>query len=207
MRSFWKRIKNKPMKTKVGMIGELITHLFLTGDGAPYSSVNRLFNLEEASIKKGFDLVVRDLSSNELHFVEVKSSAVMSKNPTTKLTRLLRTADKDISGKLNAPADNLWDNALAHCSSAMRKTDLRDRIEDILAAFKEDAYEAPSSGTHHVILSAISFNKTAGYCTPQAYETARKAVKAWGSYKSLTYFVAQKKTYEAIIDFIEKEAA
>ena len=90
----------------MGMVGELLTHLFLANSDRGFTSVNRFFNLEERSIKKGFDLVLRRDRDGELMFVEVKSSASGSKFNASKLLSLLKTSDADIGGKLAFVAGN-----------------------------------------------------------------------------------------------------
>ncbi|WP_425081527.1 hypothetical protein [Ruegeria arenilitoris] len=207
MRSLWARVKKKPAKTKIGMVGELLTHLFLAEPGRGFVSVNCMFNLEEASIKKGFDLVLKAEHSTELFLVEVKSSAVQSTKASAKLFKLLKVSDKDIAGKLNNPADNLWSNALSHCSSALRKTDLRDRIEEILGQYRDESLALPTSDTRNVILSGVSFNGAKGFCDPVELCALATSYTKWGNYKSLTLFVLEKDTYEGVLSFIQNEAA
>jgi len=207
MKSLWGRVANKPSKTKIGMAGELITHLFLSRPGAGYVSVNRMFNLEESSIKKGFDLVLTKQEGKELFLVEVKASGILRANSTSKVLRLLKVSNSDMNGKLNNPADNLWNNALSHCSSALKKTDLRDKIEAILEVCRDDALTFPSAKDQNVILAGINFNGDKGFCDLEEIAKSIATYSDWGEYKSLTYFVAQKKTYEAVMSFIESEAA
>ncbi|WP_335640963.1 hypothetical protein [Loktanella salsilacus] len=207
MRSMWRRISTKSEATKIGMIGELLTHLFLVGEDRKFQSVNMLFNLEEASIKKGFDLVVRASANDEIYLVEVKSSAIARINAESKAIAMLNKGDADIFGKLNNPADNLWSNALHHCSSALRKTDLRDKIEEILSHFQDEAFTAPSAAAHNVILAGVGFNAGKAFCEAVKLQTKIDGKANWNQYKSLEFFIAQKETFQATIDFIEKEAA
>ncbi|MCK0120255.1 hypothetical protein MWU61_06870 [Loktanella sp. F6476L] len=207
MQSLWGRVSNKHFKTQIGMAGELITHLFLARPSAGYVSVNRMFNLEESSIKKGFDLVLTKQESGELFLVEVKASGILTSDSKKKVLNLLKVSNNDMNGKLNKPADNLWNNALSHCSSALKKTDLRDKIEAILEVCRDEALTFPSAKDQNVILAGINFNGDKGFCDLEEIAKSIAAYKKWGQYKSLTYFVAQKKTYTAVLTFIESEAA
>jgi hypothetical protein len=205
MKSFWNRISTHSDNTKIGMVGELLTHLFLSDSRLGFSSVNRFFNLEERSIKKGFDLVLSREGDEELAFVEVKSSASKHINSSTQILSLLKTADTDICGKLNNPPENLWDNALNHCRSALRG-DLRDRIEAILEDLRDDALESPSSDGYNVVLSGVSFSGATSFCLLNELSEKVKEFEGWGAYKSINFFATQKPTYQAIIKFIEEEA-
>ncbi len=205
MKSFWSRVSTHSDNTQIGMVGELLTHLFLADHRLGFSSVNRLFNLEERSIKKGFDLVLRREKDDELTFVEVKSSASKPLNSSTQLLALLKTANADICHKLNNPSENLWDNALNHCRSAL-KGDLRDRIEEILEDLRDDALDEPSSSDYNVVLSGVGFSGDTSFCLPSELSEKVESFSKWGAYKHISFFAAQKRTYQAIISFIEEEA-
>ncbi len=206
MNSLKSRIKKKADTTKMGMVGELLTHLFLADQSLGFVSVNRMFNLEESSIKKGFDLVLQHQEQGELHLVEVKSSAIDADNIEGKILNLFKICNSDMDKKLNSPADNLWNNALSHCSSALRKTDLRDTIEDVLEKLRDDALTLPTSESHNVIFSAIGFQDTSNLCCSDKLHEMSQNYDSWGSYKSITFFGLEKRAYEAVLEFIDEEA-
>lgn len=205
MNSLWRRISTAHDNTKTGMVGELITHLFLVNNELGYESVNRFFNLEERSIKKGFDLVLRKVGDDSLSFVEVKSGGGSYVDRALKLTSLLKTANDDIASKLDNPEENLWDNALNHCRTALTG-DLREKIEEMLEQLLDDALKTPKIQDYEVILSGIAFSDESEFCAVDSLKTAIENREGWAEFKSIVFFAAQKKTYHAVVDFIKEEA-
>jgi hypothetical protein len=69
---FLKRYDTKPDTTKIGMAGELIIHSLMPEHHVDLVNTSILFNKEERSIKKGFDLTFTTSSMDELWYGERK---------------------------------------------------------------------------------------------------------------------------------------
>jgi hypothetical protein len=98
---FLKRVQNKSEKIQTGMLGELIVHV-LTGFIYPdHKTIVPYFNLEERSIRKGFDSIIYSPSIG-IWVYEVKSSKSEDSrlNVNSKTKSLIKIAHDDLSGKL-----------------------------------------------------------------------------------------------------------
>ncbi len=112
VREFLERFDKKPDTTKVGMIGELLTHLLAPEVYTDLSTASLFFNKEERSIKKGFDLTFYSDDEAGVWYAEVKSGHVQAGHPAEKVIDLLRTAASDLRDKLTSPTRrSLWDAA------------------------------------------------------------------------------------------------
>ena len=113
-----KRLKSffedKRKNTILGAVAEFFTHLYLKENG--FKQEFLFFNLEENSIKKGFDgFFSKDL---ETYLMESKSGSIESKNISheSKLKSAYSNLEKYVSGKSKKGKNNPWKNAYNHAS-------------------------------------------------------------------------------------------
>jgi len=198
---------NKSEDTRKGMIGELLTHILLLKVFPEYESANPYFNMEEASIKKGFDLIVFDQSCGELKIVEVKSGGAGTYSSDRSNKALVNTAKNDLKGRLNDNKIHIWLNAINGAKLALSAGKIKDQINRILEeCYMEAANNAPDSSSKCVILVSVLYK---GCTDPISIdETNRKAEEIIGEgiFKEITVFSIQKETWEHIVDFLEEEA-
>src|SRR5665648_627876 len=130
LKEFIKRYETKAPETKIGMIGEFITHILVLQFFSEFKTVSPYFNFEERSIKKGFDIVLFSIENNLLWITEVKSRE-LHKDKSSKETNmdLLGTAKRDLKKRLNENETILWENAINAASIALGK---KEEIEKFL---------------------------------------------------------------------------
>ncbi|MFA0998391.1 MULTISPECIES: hypothetical protein [Pseudomonas syringae group] len=134
LRAFWDRYAGKTRKTQVGMLGELLSHVVILELFPSFDVVSPFFNMEEKSIRKGFDLLLYESSSNEVWITEVKSGGMRAgKTPCTATRDLLAKARDDLKGRLAEQEMNHWQNAINAARNAIHaKADFRDCVLEIL---------------------------------------------------------------------------
>lgn len=106
--------EDKRKNTKMGAIAEFFVHLYLQENG--YKQEFLFFNLEEGSIKKGFDGFFSKDSNTFL--LESKSGSIKSKKIShkDKLKSAYSDLEKYVSGKSEKGKNNPWKNAYNHAS-------------------------------------------------------------------------------------------
>ncbi|WP_027469440.1 hypothetical protein [Deefgea rivuli] len=113
-----KRLKDflstKTESTRMGAIAEFFIHLYMRING--YKQEFLFFNLEEGSIKKGFDGYFS--KEDETYIVESKSGLMTTKNikHEAKLKEAFSDIEKYVSGKSDKGSNNPWRNAYNHAS-------------------------------------------------------------------------------------------
>ena len=207
---FLKRIESKCQKTQTGMLGELIVHV-LTGIEHPnYKTIVPYFNLEERSIKKGFDSVIYSPDGG-IWVYEVKSSKHQGSklNIDSKTKALIKDAHDDLSGKLGKQdkTTRIWDNAMNGLQVAWgHRGDEKKTFEKIFLDYQDKAYtEECSPNRYNVILSSVlitaSDTEIGKNCVLEKLREYRDR------YKKLMIFAVHKSVTVDLIDFFKEEAA
>jgi hypothetical protein len=109
-----KFLADKDDNTRMGATAELFAHLYLRTAG--YKQEFLFFNLEEGSIKKGFDGF---FSKNlETYLLESKSGSITTKKIShkDKLKHAYSDLEKYVAGKSEKGKNNPWKNAYNHAS-------------------------------------------------------------------------------------------
>lgn len=198
----------KPEKIRKGMIGELLTHLLLLKTFPDYESANPYFNMEEASIKKGFDLIVFDQACDELKIVEVKSGGAEKQGADSVNKALLNTAKNDLKGRLNDKKVHIWLNAINGAKIALSGGKVKDEINRILEeCYMEAANDAPDSTSKRVILVSVLYKACADPISIEKTHGKAEQIIGEGLFQETTVFSIQKETWEHIVAFLEQEAA
>jgi len=127
--------KNKKKDTKMGAIAEFFVHLYLQSIG--YKQEFLFFNLEEGSIKKGFDGFFSKESNTFL--LESKSGCITSKTMAhkDKLKSAYSDLDKYVAGKSKKGINNPWKNAYNHASHGDVGTEklIKDKLKKLRDMF------------------------------------------------------------------------
>ena len=105
IKHFWnERYSKKPWETRIGMLGELLSHVIILKLFPDFDVVSPFFNMEEKSIRKGFDLLLYETSTNKVWITEVKSGGRgADKTSCSATSAQLRLARDDLKRRLAEP--------------------------------------------------------------------------------------------------------
>jgi len=204
---FLTRYESKSDPQIIGMIGELLSHLLIMNEYPNFQAVSPFFNLEERSIKKGFDLVIYDTSSHDLWISEVKSGECGSKTSNTKNISLLNNAKNDLKIRLNEQNKTIWLNAIHGAQIALISGKVKDKINDILESITDDVIEHNiGSEDKDVILISVLFNSLSDKISIDEIVGKRRKIIKENLFKSIIVCSIQKETYQKIEDYLRAEA-
>ena len=205
--SFLNRYDTKTIDTKKGMIGELLTHVLFIHFFGAYKPVSPNFNLEEGSIKKGFDLVLINKGTNDLWFAEVKSGEVASQTCAQKLGSLLSIAKTGLRENLNDTRETLWMNAINGASVAMASGSLKDKIAELLESYAEGAFSnSNSSEDFNALLVAVCYSGGKQTALIDDFRINHSYHSNTNEFKNLISLSIQKNTFQAVENFLRQEA-
>lgn len=143
-----KRVKKRLLKfilakhenTKMGAIAEFFIHVYL--NDCNYKQEFLFFNLEETSIKKGFDGLYT--KADEMYVLESKSGNEKSENISHlgKIKEAYTDLRKYFDGSSEKGNNNPWRNAYNHASHSdiKAKDSLRKQIKNLANLYDEEIY-------------------------------------------------------------------
>lgn len=197
------RKTNKHLK---GIVGELLAHILIKHNMKNFKIISILFNLEEESFKKSFDIVITDINDNSLWFTEIKSGQVnknkinIQNKSQKKNMELLHKAKKDLNKRFNNIEQKDWWNAKNHAEKII-KDDSNDVLDLIDKLYDGDIKEF----SKNVILVSVVFNDLKNKI--DFYDTMKKTKKILNKkiFDNLIILSIQKSTYKKVITFLESE--
>lgn len=124
-------LESKQEDTQMGAVAEFLVHLYLNHNS--FKQEFLFFNLEENSIKKGFDGIFS--KNSETYLVESKSGSILSKGIShkNKLKTAYSDLEKYVAGESEKGRNNPWKNAFnhaSHCDVATEKG-IRKKIKKL----------------------------------------------------------------------------
>ncbi|GAB2982099.1 hypothetical protein GCM10027049_18210 [Mucilaginibacter puniceus] len=202
--TFLDRYKSKAEETQKGMIGELLAHILINNVLTEFKTLSVLRNKEDRSIKKGFDIIYHQNGTNYLWYSEVKSGG--KEKPTETSTDynsvLLKRADASISVMFDEKRQSLWESALTDVTLIIADKKLRSNLKALL---DNDSPHHKPTAKHNVILVSVLY-----HCPTEPIDVNN--VKAFyddivlaNNYEAALVFSIQKKTFEKIASFLERE--
>ena len=206
--SFLERYNSKVANTKKGMIGEFLSHILITELFDEYDVVSAFFNLEEKSIKKGFDLLLYKTSDNSVWITEVKSGN-LHKNKTCDQTtkELLTTAKMDLTTRLNEQEKMYWYNAVNSVRCSLN--DGKDYKNTLVKILREEGSAATlnqaKSSDNCVVLVANLFAPLSTRITKASAKEFLKKTNAAKLFAKTVVFCIQKGTYSKVVQFLKSE--
>jgi hypothetical protein len=209
LREFLRRYESKSSTTKMGMIGELLTHMLIIMYFPEFSTVSPYFNLEERSIKKGFDVILRSNIHEELWITEVKSGELHSGKTANETNKnLITLAKRDLNRRLNEREATLWFNAINGAKIALESnTDVKAAVVGLLSKIAGDVTEnIARSSDKSVILVASLFASLSDEIQEQEVKNLSKTVNEDKAFKDVIVFSLQKETFHKVADFLREEA-
>ncbi len=208
LNSFFEKFDTKSADTQKGMIGELLAHILFLHYETDFRAASAHFNLEEDSIKKGFDLVLHHGATKEMWFVEVKAGECGEQTSIQKLGSLLSIAKTDLRDNLNSERHTLWQNAINSATVVNDQSDLKDQIVALLESYNEKAVSGASASTdYNAVLVAVCFAGTNNFASADEFELRHTTQKDKGEFRELMSVALQKDTIESVIQFLKDEVA
>lgn len=183
--------------TAMGAITEFFIHLFLSLQD--YQQECLFSNLEENSIKKGFDGIYS--KDEEIWIMESKSGLSTTKGIShhTKLKEAYADLKEKTSGQTS---NNPWKNALHHSIVAGSKKDIVESIQQLLSNTYEKRFNPIEE--HNIIPSAtIIFNNN--LITFDKETIAEEIMEDIHSFKAkqIHFICATKKTLNCFVDYLK----
>lgn len=208
LKEFIKRYEEKKVETKKGMIGEVLIHLMLEYYFDEYKVVSPFFNMEERSIKKGYDVVLTERDKANIWLIEVKSGEMhANKNSNQTMNELLNTAKSDLNKRLNEENVSLWLEAINGAMvSYNSKNNMKDAVIDVLTNFGEEAAEGNNtSKDKNVFLTGVLFSDLNDRVEQDNIINKQKRVEKANIFKYCYILALQKETYDKIYQFMKDE--
>lgn len=208
LKSFIDRYQSKPEETKMGMVAEFLSHIFITELFDEFCIASPFFNLEEKSIRKGFDLLLYKQVDNTVWITEVKSGQLHKYKDHDQTTNdLLSTAKADLNSRLNEQEMTYWMNAINSVRSALSdKSTFKKALEEIL--INEGSAAAEGKATSKDKCVVLVANLYAPLTTKISLETAKvfwEKVNKEQVFSQTVVFCLQKQTYSQLEVFFKAE--
>ena len=208
IKEFLKRYNGKTPEVQEGLIGELLTHLLVRHYFEQYEVVTPFFNMEERSIKKGYDVILTEKEDAKIWIVEVKSGQLhKDKDSNQTMQDLLNTAKNDLKKRLNEGNLSLWQEAINGARLAYNSNrNLKGAVIDLLMRYGEETVDDHStSGNKNVLLSGVLFAELSDKVIEDTPKDKQSGIEKEGIFGN-TYIVSlQKHTYELIYNFLRDE--
>lgn len=206
--AFFEKFDAKSPDTQKGMIGELLTHVLFLHFEEEFCAASPFFNMEEDSIKKGFDLVLHHKGTSEIWFVEVKAGDCGVETSINKLGNLLSLAKNGLKTALNSKRNTLWQNAVNGANLVIQSSGLKSQIEALLESYNEKAVAGESLSTeYNAVLVAVCFSGGQAFATGAEFEGRHTTQRDMCEFHSLISIALQKNTLKGIVDFLRGEVA
>jgi hypothetical protein len=208
LKEFIKRYRNKVLTTQLGMIAELLCHILLFHFNENLKPASPFFNMEEASIKKGFDLIVFDKNDNSIWITEVKSGETGAIKKDQKFRSLIDLAKSDLSQRLSEDNSTIWYSAinnveLAVSSETSEKKILVKFLQDFLLSTET---VSDAAATASVILVPVLFEDTKNAIDFFVLQEKHKKINLSIPFRKCNIFAIQKSTLTKIESFLYEEA-
>lgn len=204
---FIKRYENKTDNTKKGMIGELLAHVLLTDNLSNFKTGSPLFNMEESSIKKGFDIILLNIADKTLYITEIKSGHANSNSSENKNTQLLNTAKSDLNSRLSENNQTIWHNAINGAIVALdSQQNLKNIVTTILESYLSDTQsENSDSNSKNVVLVSVLYNSITDKLILKSIEKFKSNVDGEDIFDQVIIFSIQKETVSKVEEFLRDE--
>ena len=206
LEAFFQKFDTKSTNTQTGMIGELLAHVLFLHFENEFRAASPYFNMEEDSIKKGFDLVLHHEATSEIWFVEVKAGDCGVETSINKLGSLLSLAKNGLKTALGSDRNTLWQNAVNGASLVINDTNLKTQVEALLESYNIKAVDGESTSTdYNVVLVAVSFSGMQAFATGAEFQERHTTQKDMNEFKDLMSVAIQKDTIQSVTDFLRSE--
>ncbi|KTS01274.1 hypothetical protein [Pantoea dispersa] len=207
--AFLERYEKKSANTQKGMIGEFLSHIIINELLDNFETASPFFNLEEKSIKKGFDLLLYSTSDHKVWITEVKSGELHKGKDANETSQvLLNTAYSDLKTRLNENEMNHWANAMNAASIAISQhRNYKDVVLDLLATEGEKTSEKKSTSTDNCVFFISSLFHNIKFKTiEKTVMDFQKSMVAKAEFADVFCLSIQKSTLNKVVDFLIEES-
>jgi len=189
--------------TEMGAIAEFFIHIYLSVND--YKQECLFFNLEENSIKKGFDGYYS--KNNEEWIMESKSGSINTKgiSHTKKVKEAYEDLDKRFKGikKPSETINNPWDNAYNHMKIVDTEQDILDRVSQIADDFELEKFRDVKD-FNIIPCGTIFFNNTWEETNIDNLQKNIESLIPSFNYKKLEIICLTKKSIHLFIKYLEE---
>lgn len=203
-----RRYESKTNDQQIGMIGEFLVHILIREELKNFSIDSPYFNLEEGSVKKGFDIVMDELPNNELWLTEVKSGNIhKSKTATQTIDDLLNTAKRDLNSRLNdttGKSTQLWLNAIHSAKIALDNN--QDKKKAIVSILENSSVLACSSSINVILVGNLFHDLSIDKFDETKIKDKKTAIASESLFNNVFVIATQKSTHDAIYNFLKSES-
>ncbi len=208
LKAFLSRYETKTEKTKTGMIGELLCHITLYHFYTNLKPASPFFNMEEGSIKKGFDLIAIEKGGKGFYFTEVKSGKVGKLDKDKKIHALIDLAKTDLEDRIPNSDSTLWYSAINNVELSLESGKPE---KTILINCLSEFFEAAESGTDktgdaRVILVPVLFESTTNTLDLSTLISKSSNIQSNKTFCDCIVFAIQKSTLEKVEEFLKIES-
>lgn len=209
LREFIARYDSKTDKIKKGLIGELLAHVIILKEMPHMVPASPYFNMEERSMKKGFDLILLEPESDTLWITEFKSGSTNATQlADQKNSSLIESAKADLKERLNENKASLWLNAIASARNAIQMADAKQAVVTILENIGSEVVTTGALSTERdVILSTITYADLGDKISLNTTDNKRQIIDDQDIFKNVVVFSIQKATFTRVAQFLVQEAA
>lgn len=201
---FLTRYDPKRPETKKGMMGEFIAHLIINKVLPNLQKIMILFNKEELSIRKGFDLTYVEVEDGVIWYGEVKSGELGNGDtPNGKNKSLLNESKNGMHQFLTGQRPSLWNSVIIDVGLSIAKNDQR-KVKELLDADIAQI-QAQDAAKKNAILISVLFHDTKNKISAESIREHLAEIAAEGLFESVILFSIQKSTYSRIEDFLRDE--
>ena len=209
LQEFLRRYNEKSESTRKGMIGELILHILLSEYLKDFQINSPFFNMEERSIKKGFDAVLNRKDPLDIWLAEVKSGEPSAgKSSSQTAVTLINRAKNDLDERLNHESLSLWMNAIIGAQNAIENSrDEKSAIISILEDFGDAASvnNVKSSDVNAILVGTV-FSDIKDRIDSHSIKHKYDRILRENLFKDIMLIAIQKETYTAVYEFLESES-
>lgn len=210
VREFMKRFKTKNETTQIGMLGELLCHTLIFHFNSDLTAASPNFNMEEANIKKGFDVLIINKKNHKNWWItEVKAGELGKKSKDEKLGILINLAKNDLANRLSEPNETIWHNAINNVIVALQgKKKALNYIQEQLEEFAvAECGDGEVTAEMQVILCPVLFADSRDPVSLKDVSAKRNLIEDEDIFAEIGIFAVQKTTLLKLQSFLESEAS
>lgn len=201
---FLTRYDPKTPETKKGMMGEFIAHLIINKVLPKLQKITILFNKEELSIRKGFDLTYVEVEGGVIWYGEVKSGELSNGDTVDGKNRsLLNDSKNGMREFLNGQRPNLWNSVIIDVGLSIAQND-RKKVKELLDADVSQLQEDNTVKKNAVLISVL-FHDAQNKVSAESVRDHLAEIAAEEIFENVIMFSIQKSTYSRIEDFLREE--
>jgi hypothetical protein len=207
IKEFWERYKTKSDDIKVGMVGELLVHVLINAYHRDFKTMSPFFNMEERSIRKGFDLVL--FKNNSIWLAEIKSGRLhKNKNADETKNDLLNLAKRDLQKRVEEGAFSIWENAInaATITMGQNKKISETMIQNLYKLCDEISMGLSQSNRSNALLASTIFEISGSKISEQKTKEFLEQIESEKIFNNVFVMAMQQKTLDSFESFFQKEA-